>query len=58
MLVKDAWVLLFNCRYILEYAISTQSCRSLHSLQSLSTPICQESWQNPFIKGQLDINQL
>ena len=21
---------------------------SLHSLQSLSTPICQESWQNPF----------
>ena len=22
-----------------------------YTLQSLSTPICQESWQNPFIKG-------
>ena len=29
----------------------TQSCMSLHSIQSLSTPKNQESCQIPFIKG-------
>ena len=41
-----------------KFPISTQSCLSLHSIQSLSTPKNQESCQNPFIKGYLDINRL
>ena len=54
---KKSFTLLtcFINKYLIEettaLTISTQSCLSLHSIQSLSTPKNQEYCQNPFIKG-------